>query len=77
MRALVAMIMGKHKALGVLLLMLKVAAIAAVLWLVSTASLAALAWAAGGTLAGLVAGFAALQFLSKRAGKDGKDQGNG
>jgi hypothetical protein len=77
MRALIGMIMGTRKALGVLLLMLKIAAIAVLLWLVSTASLAALAWAAGGTLAGLILGFAAMQFLQQRTGKDGKDQNHG
>jgi hypothetical protein len=76
MRALVKMIMGTQKVLGVLLLMLKFAAIVAVLWLVSTVSLNQLIWAAGGTLAGLLIGVAALQLMQKRAGKDGGDQGN-
>ena len=74
MRVLIKMIMGSHKALGMLLLLLKIAAIVAVLWLVSTVSMNHLIWAAGGMLAGLLVGFAILQQLLKRAGKDGKDQ---
>ncbi len=73
LRALIGMIMGTKQTLGVLLLMLKIAAVVALLWLVSTVSLTHLIWAAGGMLAGLVLGLLAVQFLIRRAGKDGKD----
>lgn len=77
LRALVNMIMGTRKALGVLLLLLKIAAVVALLWLVSTVSLAHLIWAAGGMLAGLILGSVTLQLTQKRAGNDGKDTHHG
>jgi hypothetical protein len=76
LRALLGMIMGTHKALGALLLVLKFAGIAALLWLISTVSLMNLVWAAVGMLAGLVIGFVITQKLQKRTGKDGKDHGD-
>ena len=76
LRALLKMIMGTHKVLGTLLLMLKLAVIAALLWLISTVSLTPLIWTAGGMLAGLVIGSVIVLQLQKRARKDGKGHGD-
>lgn len=77
LKALVKMIMGKRKALGMLLLLLKIAVVVALLWLVGSISVTHLIWAAGGTLAGLIIGILILQMLQKRAGKDGDDRNDG
>ncbi len=76
LRVLLGMIMGTHKVLGALLLMLKLAAIAALLWLISTVSLVHLIWAGCGMLAGLIIGSVIVLQLQKRAGKDRKDHGD-
>ncbi len=74
LKALLKMIMGAHKALGVLLLMLKIAAVVTMLWLIASDSAASLIWAAGGTFVGLVTGLVIVQAVQKRTGNDGKDQ---
>jgi len=76
LRALLGMIMGTRKTLGMVLLMLKFAAIVALLWLISTVSLTHLIWTAGGMLAGLVISSVTVLQLRKRTGKDGKDHGD-
>jgi hypothetical protein len=77
LRALIKMIMGTQRVLGVLLLMLKIAAVVALLWLVSTVSLMHLIWAAGGLFAGLILSSVILLLTQRRTGKDGKGHQDG